>query len=91
MEAKKEDYLLIPPLVRYNLNLPPNAKLLYGEIAQRTNDKGLSLFGNQELADLFNVDKQSIYYWVTALIEEGFIKSQILRRNKVHYRCFLIL
>ncbi len=90
MKTEKKDFLLIPPKVRYSITLPPNAKLLYGEIANRTNEKGLSLFNNQDLADLFNVDKQSIYYWVTALEAEGFLKSKTIRKRKVHYRYFFI-
>ncbi len=91
MNVENTDYLFIPPKVRYCIQLPPNAKLLYGVIANRTNEKGLSLFGNQELADIFRVDKQSIYHWVTALEKEGFIKSRNLRKKLIHYRCFLIV
>ena len=39
-ENKNNYYAIIPATVRYNLDLKPNEKLLYGEITALANSKG---------------------------------------------------
>ena len=90
MKALEENYLFIPPAVRYNPNLQPNAKILFGEIALRANEKGEALVGYDELPKMFSTSKKAVYHWIAALKEEGFLVSEIVRKKKVHYHAFLI-
>jgi len=91
MKQLDENYLFIPPTVRYCHNLPGNAKLLFGLIAHRANEEGKAIFGYDELAEIFNSSKKAIYFWIIALENEGFLISKMVRRGRVHYRFFLIL
>ena len=91
MKELNENYLFIPPAVRYCHSLPPNAKILFGEIAARANEEGEAIFGYDELAEMFNASKKSVYFWVTALEEEGFILSRMDQIKKVHFRAFLLV
>ncbi len=91
MERTEKDYVLLPQQVRYCSDLPASAKLFFAEIAAQANEAGFIMIDNQLLADFFRVDKQSIYYWVTALEKAGFLKCEIKRIRKVHYRVFKIL
>jgi hypothetical protein len=67
-------YAIIPATVRYDKNLIPNAKLLYGEITALCNEKGFCWAGNSYFADLYSVTKKSISAWIGQLSENGFIK-----------------
>lgn len=90
MKQLKNDYLFIPNEVRYSAILPPNAKLLFGEIANRANEKGEAVFHYDEFPEMFNVNKKAVYLWICALENEGFIKSKMIRRQKEHYHIFQI-
>ena len=70
---KPNYYAIIPAEVRYNDNLSPNAKLLYGEITALSNKKGVCWAQNKYFADLYNVDIKTISRWVKQLYTEGFI------------------
>jgi hypothetical protein len=76
MEKQVSYYAIIPSNVRYNENLPPNAKLLYGEITALCNQKGYCWSSNKYFADLYNVSKQTISVWISKLRKEGFIFTE---------------
>lgn len=73
MEDKKSYYAIIPADVRYNKNLPANAKLLYGEITALCNEKGFCWASNDYFAELYGVSKISVSKWINSLIFEGYI------------------
>lgn len=67
-------YAIIPASVRYCKQLPPAAKLLYGEItALASTDKGC-FARNKYFAELFDVDVRTIARWINLLIELNFIE-----------------
>lgn len=76
MEKQVSYYAIIPAIVRYNKNLPPNSKLLYGEITALCNQKGYCWSSNKYFADLYNVSKQTISVWISKLRKEGFIFTE---------------
>jgi uncharacterized phage protein (TIGR02220 family) len=77
MTAKKSYYAIIPANVRYDKNLPPNAKLLYGEITALCNERGYCWAENRYFAELYGVSKTSVSKWIAALCERGYINTTL--------------
>lgn len=74
MKEKPNYYAIIPALVRYDSDLKPNEKLLYGEITALTNKTGICFANNAYFAELYNVEKETISRWITHLKEKGYIR-----------------
>lgn len=81
MEIQKSYYAIIPANVRYDKELPANAKLLYGEITALCNEKGYCWAGNDYFAKLYQVSKTSVSKWISKLIEQGYITSELIYRE----------
>lgn len=81
MEEKKSYYAIIPANVRYDADLTPNAKLLYGEITALCNEKGYCWATNDYFAKLYNVSKVSISNWISSLVKKGYIYSEIIYKE----------
>lgn len=80
-QIQKSYYAVIPANVRYDKNLIPNAKLLYGEITALCNEKGYCWAGNGYFAELYGVSKTSISKWVKSLIDGGYITSEMIYKQ----------
>lgn len=74
-------YAIIPANLRYDKELSPNAKLLYGEITALSNEKGYCWATNSYFANLYNVKNETISRWISQLIKKGYIKSVIIYKN----------
>lgn len=72
-EQQKAYYAIIPANVRYDKDLAPNAKLLYGEITVLCNEKGYCWASNQYFAELYHVSDRTIKKWVGQLVDKGYI------------------
>lgn len=72
-EQQKAYYAIIPANVRYDKDLAPNAKLLYGEITALCNGKGYCWASNQYFAELYGVSVLSIKRWVNSLVTKGYV------------------
>lgn len=81
MEEQRSYYSIIPANVRYDKDLPPNAKLLYGEITALCNDKGYCWASNDYFATLYGVSKVSISNWISMLVKKGYISSEIIYKE----------
>lgn len=80
-EQMRSYYAIIPANVRYDQDLTPNAKLLYGEITALCNEKGFCWATNEYFAELYNVSKTSISKWVSLLVQKGYINSEIIYKE----------
>lgn len=73
---KPNYYAIIPANVRYDNELTPNAKLLYGEITALCNKQGYCCATNEYFSQLYNVSKASISKWISLLIQNGYLISE---------------
>ena len=74
MEQQKNYFAVIPASVRYDKNLKPLAKLLYGEITALCNEKGYCWASNGYFAELYEVSNDTISRAIKQLEECGHIK-----------------
>ena len=80
-ELNKAYYAVIPANVRYDTELPPNAKLLYGEITALCNQTGYCWATNEYFASLYKCQKRTVQLWLEKLKERGYISVQLERKD----------
>lgn len=80
-EQQRAYYAIIPANVRYDKDLAPNAKLLYGEITALCNEKGYCWASNQYFAELYNVSDRTIKNWISQLADKGYIQRSVKYRE----------
>jgi len=80
-EQQKAYYAIIPANVRYDKDLAPNAKLLYGEITALCNEKGYCWASNQYFADLYHSSISAVQKWVSALVKKGYINLELVYKE----------
>ena len=78
----KSYYAIIPADVRYDLDLTPNAKLLYGEITALTNERGYCWASNKYFSELYRVHVDTISDWIKQLSEAGYISNEISKTRE---------
>lgn len=81
MKEQPSYYAIIPADVRYS-SLPPNAKLLFGEITALCNKEGFCWAGNSYFATLYKVSPKTVSDWVSSLSKMGFIKVIISNNSE---------
>lgn len=81
MENKPNYYAIIPAEVRYDNELPANAKLLYGEITALCNKHGCCFATNDYFAKLYNVSKSSVSKWISLLVDKGYVDNEIIYKE----------
>ena len=81
MTEKKSYYAIIPANVRYDENLSPNAKLLYGEITALCNAEGYCWASNKYFAELYGVSQFTISRWINAIASRGYISNKIVYKK----------
>ncbi|MGP1440814.1 MAG: helix-turn-helix domain-containing protein [Treponema sp.] len=80
-QINRSYYAVIPANVRYDKNIPANAKLLYGEITALANDKGYCWASNSYFAELYEVSKETISRWISKLEKSGYVNVQIIYKE----------
>jgi DNA-binding MarR family transcriptional regulator len=73
-------YAIIPASVRYDKEIIPNAKLLYGEISAMCNVEGYCWAENSYFAELYSVSNSTISRWISQLEKRGHIKSKLNKK-----------
>jgi hypothetical protein len=81
MKQEVSYYAVIPANVRYS-KIPPNAKLLYGEITALCNKHGFCWAKNSYFAELYGKKEPTISVWISHLQREGFISTVIENNNE---------
>lgn len=74
-------YAVIPSSVRYDNELKPNEKLLYGEITALCDKLGYCWATNDYFAKLYNVSRETVSRWVNHLVKKGYLFSQIIYKE----------
>lgn len=76
-EFEKPGYwAVIPAGVRYNEQIPPNAKLLYAEISSLTQEDGYCWATNEYFQKVFGFSERSVQRLIRVLEETGFIRIE---------------
>lgn len=70
-------YAIIPANVRYDDRIPPNAKLLYGEISALIGDCGFCYATNAYFMNLYGFSDPTISRLLSQLEKAGYIKRQL--------------
>lgn len=81
MKEKPNYYAIIPANVRYDNDLRPNAKLLYGEITALTYKTGICYASNNYFARLYQVDASAISKWIKNLQDKNYIEVEYIKEN----------
>lgn len=81
-------YAIIPADVRYDDNIPANAKLLYGEVAALIGKDGYCFASNQYFADVFGFSLTTVTRLLTQLEKGGYIIRKVIKdkEGKVELR-----
>lgn len=79
-------YAIIPATVRYDDDLVPNSKLLYGEISALSNKRGFCYASNDYFSKLYNVAPETISRWISQLCEKGYLFLEIDQSNLTQKR-----
>lgn len=75
-------YSIIPATVRYDKNLKPAEKLIYGEITSLTNKMGYCYAKNKYFADLYTVTAHTVSQWISHLEKSGYIQIELIKDEK---------
>jgi len=71
--AKPAFWAVLPAAVRYNDELPPNAKLLYAEISSLTDRRGYCYASNEYFMRLYSLSERTIRRLISELARLGYI------------------
>ena len=81
-ESKNNYYAIIPATVRYNKDLKPNEKLLYGEITALANSKGFCFASNRYFAELYKVTIHTVSQWIRKIKKLGYVNIELIKDDK---------
>lgn len=77
MGERPSYFAIINANVRYDSELTPNAKLLYGEITALSNKYGFCIATNEYFSKLYNVSTRTITEWIRKLEDRDYIKTEL--------------
>lgn len=77
---KQFRYIIVPLFIIEDTSLLDGEKLLFGEIASNTLQKGYCWFSNQHIATLFHVGVRTASRWIHKLEKKSYIKIEMKYR-----------
>ena len=80
-EVRPGYYAIIPADVRYDESIPPNAKLLYGEISALIGKDGFCYATNAYFMKLYGFSDPTISRLISQLEKAGYIRREMERDN----------
>lgn len=80
---KPNYYAIIPAEVRYDPDLKPNEKLLYGEITALASKEGFCWATNEYFSKLYGVGISTVSAWINHLKKKRYITIEVERKGKV--------
>ncbi len=84
-EKNKPSYwAVLPAVVRYDAELPPNAKLLYAEISSLCDEVGYCFASNEYFAKNFEWSERSVQRLLKSLSDRGYISIDVIRDEQTH-------
>jgi len=72
--VKPAFWAVLPAAVRYDEELPPNAKLLYAEISSLTDRRGYCYASNEYFTRVFSLSERTIQNLLNALKRGGYVR-----------------
>lgn len=72
--VKPAFWAVLPAAVRYDEELPPNAKLLYAEISSLTDRRGYCYASNEYFMRVFSLSERTIQNLLNALKRGGYVR-----------------
>ena len=70
-------WAILPAMVRYDSKLPPNAKLIYAEIAAKINEEGYCFAHNQYFAERFKLKADTVSSLIKRLADAEYIQIDL--------------
>lgn len=74
--SKPTYWAVLPAEIRYDVQLPPNAKLLYAEISSLTDRTGFCWASNAYFEQLYGLSERTIIRLLQALAARGYIRIE---------------
>ncbi|MCR4790713.1 MAG: helix-turn-helix domain-containing protein [Treponemataceae bacterium] len=74
-------FIIVPDFVIQDTSIPEGEKLLFGEIASNSLEKGFCWFSNKYLMQRFNIGERTASRWVNDLKHKGYINVVVQHRN----------
>lgn len=78
-ETRPAYYAIIPADVRYDDQIPPNAKLLYGEISALIGADGYCYATNEYFRSIYNFSDATITRLISELVKHGYIVRECVK------------
>ena len=90
-ERQGGQWAILPAMVRYDSDIPANAKLIYAEIAAKINEEGYCFCHNAYFAERFGMKEDSVSNLIKKLEKAEYIFLDIdpQRTNRERRRIFL--
>ena len=75
--SKPSYYAVIPADVRYDDQIPANAKLLYGEISALIGPEGFCFAGNEYFASIYGLSERTVRSLIGSLQKAGYVQVEL--------------